>query len=171
VTAHGPTNPLSGPDDAALLEYGRLIWAAISLEDVVYHMGDAFGMDASALKAKSVSSAIKDMRKELAQHPEWESAEKARQWLGIAQDMLGERNKVVHVVPGTLVTIKDDHAVTRRGPVLEYIGRQRGSYLQTPMTVEGLDPIRQRIEQARAGWVDVFMALAADYESCSSPEV
>jgi hypothetical protein len=54
--------------------------------------------------------------------------------------------------------------VTQYEPVLEYTGRKRGSYRRTPMTVEGLSPIRQRIEQAHSGWVDVFTALAAEYE-------
>jgi hypothetical protein len=157
-------HPIPEPDDAALQEYGRLIWAAIGLEDVVYHLGDVLGLDVMALKAGSVSAAIRAMRRELATRPESEAAEKARRWFGVAQDALNERNKVLHVVPGVWVTIAAGHGVTQHGPVLEYVGRKPGSYLRTPMTVEGLRPIRERIGQARSGWLDVFTALAADYE-------
>lgn len=136
----------------------------MNLEDVVYHMGDAFGMDAMALKAGSVSGAIKQMVKELTAWPESEVLQNARRWFRVAQDALNDRNKVVHVVPAVWVTITSDRGVEERGPVLEYQGRKPGSYQRTAMTAEGLRPVRHRIEQAQSGWSDLFMALAAEYE-------
>jgi hypothetical protein len=156
--------PMTEPDDAALLEYGRLIWAAIRLEDAVYHMGGSLGMDVMELKAGSITAAVSEMRRDLRRNPESEAARKARRWFRVALRALSERNKVLHVVPGVWVTVTADHAVTQHEPVLEYLGRKPGSYLRTPMTAEGLHPIRQRIEQAHSGWIDVFVALAAEYE-------
>jgi hypothetical protein len=166
VTGTCPLSLVNEPDDAAILELGRLTWAAIKLEDVVYHMGDALGLDSAQMMRAPVSQCVNDTLKVLDSWPESEIRDNARTWFNAARDALNDRNSVLHVIPGVWVTIADDHSVTPRGPVIEYLGR-RGGYRRHSMTAEGLRPVRRRLEEARAGWAEIFLALAEEHKRIS----
>jgi hypothetical protein len=154
------------PDDAAFIELGRLIWSAIGLEDVAYHMADTVGLDSYELKRGPVSGCINKVLSILGDWPESEIREQAVRWCRAAQDALNERNSIVHSVPVTWVTISD-HTVTPQGPGLEYLGRTTDSFRRFSLTEVGLHPVRQKLEDARAGWVEVYMALIEEHKRLS----
>jgi len=164
MTDTGPVSLLTEPDDAAILELGRMTWAAISLEDVVYNMGDALGLDTAALARMQVSACIKHVLKVLDTWPESETREDARRWFNSAGEALEARNSVLHAVPGVWVTIGDDHVVTKHGPVLEDLGRKGRPYQRRWTTEDGLRPVRLQLEEARAGWVEIFLALVEEHK-------
>jgi hypothetical protein len=80
-----PVSLQRGPDDAALIELGRLIWSAISLEDFTYHMADAVGLDSYELKRGPVSECIKKVLSVLGGWPESEIRDQAVRWCRTAQ--------------------------------------------------------------------------------------
>jgi len=151
------------PDEAALLELGRVTWAAINLEDVVYGMGDAVGLDTAELTAKPVSVCIKQVLEVMDGWPRSEIREDARRWFTTAHQALDARNSVLHAIPGVWVTLAGDRMVTPHGPVLEDLGGRGRGYQRRSMTEEGLRPVRLRLEEARAGWVEIFLALAEEH--------
>lgn len=162
----GNADPLAPgkPDEAALLELGRMTWAAISLEDVVYGMGDALGLDTAERTRMPVSACIRRVLQVLDGWPESEIREDARKWFIAARQALEARNSVLHAVPGVWVTIGGDHAVTQHGPVLEDLGSTGRPYQRRWMAEGGLRPVRLQLEQARAGWVEIFLALAEEHK-------
>jgi hypothetical protein len=164
MTDTRPVSLLSKPDDAAILELGRMTWAAISLEDVVYHMGDAVGLDTAELVQMQVSRCIKRVLEVLDGWPESEVREKARRWFNSAREALEARNSVLHAIPGVWVTLGVARTVTPHGPILEDLGGRGRPYQRRSMTEEGLRPVRLQLEEARADWVEIFLALVEEYK-------
>jgi hypothetical protein len=162
----GNADPLAPgkPDDAALLELGRMTWAAISLEDVVYGMGDALGLDTAELADMPVSASIRRELEVLNGWPGSEIRDDASKWFIAARQALEARNSVLHAVPGIWVTIGDDHALTPHGPVLEDLGRKGRPYQGRWLTEDGLRPVRLQLEEARAEWVEIFLALVEEHK-------
>jgi hypothetical protein len=151
--------PSTEPDDAVLLELGRLTWAAISLEDVVPQMRRALGREPDRLARAPAAVWIKDALKVLSGWPESEIRETACRWFNAAQEALEQRNSVLHSVPGIWVTIKDG-AVTTHGPVLEHLSKRKGgSYRRISVTEDELRLVRQKLSEAREGWVEIILAL------------
>jgi hypothetical protein len=159
----------SEPDDAAFIELGRLIWSAISLEDVIYHMGDAVGLDSAELKRGTISACIKNVVSVLSSWPESDIREQAASWFRAAQDALNDRNSIVHSVPVTSVTISD-HTVSSQGPGLEYLGRTKDSYRRFSLTEAGLRPLHRKLEDARAGWVEIYTVLVEERSRLSQSD-
>jgi hypothetical protein len=155
---------LGQPDEAALLELGRMTWAAINLEDVVHGMGDSLGLDSAELARGPVSACITRLLDVLGSCPESEIREYASRWFIGARQALQARNSVLHAVPGVWVTIDSDHTVTQHGPVLEDLGRAGRPYQRRLMSSDEVRPVRLQLEQARAGWVEIFLALAEQHE-------
>ncbi len=87
------------PEDAVLLELGRMTWAAIKLEDVIPTMRRAIGPEPDRLSRAPASEWIKDALRCLARWPESETREAAIQWLNAAECALKERNRILHSVP------------------------------------------------------------------------
>lgn len=167
----GNADPLAPgkPDEAALLELGRMTWAAINLEDVVYGMGDAVGLDTAELARMQVSACIRRALEVLDGWPVSGIPEVASRWFIAARQALEARNSVLHAVPGVWVTIDDDHAVTQHGPVLEDLGGKGRPYQRRWMAHDGLRPVRLQLEEARAGWVEIFLALAEEHKRLRAP--
>ena len=169
VAGGPPVSLASAPDDAALFELGQLIWSAISLEDFAYHMADAVGLDSYELKRGPVSECIKKVLAALRGWPESEIRERTESWLHAAQDALNERNGIVHAVPVTWVTIRD-HTISPQAPGLEYLGRTRDSYRRFSLSEAGLRPVQQKLAAARAGWVEIYLALTEEHKRLSPAE-
>lgn len=154
-----PVTPSTEPDDAVLLELGRLTWAAINLEDIVPQMRRALGPEPDRLARAPAADWIKDALKVLSGWPESAIREIACRWFNAAQEALEQRNSVLHSVPGIWVTIKDG-AVTTHGPVLEHLPKRKGgSYRRISLAEDELRLVRQKLADAREGWVEVFFAL------------
>ena len=148
------------PDDAALLELGRLTWAAMNLEHVAYEMRRSLGPEPSNLARAPVSEWIRDALKVLSNWQESEIRDSACRWFNAARDALEERSSVLHSVPGTWVTVADDGAVTAHGPVLEYIPTRRDRPFRRRSLTEGeLRIVREHLADARSGWTEIYLAL------------
>jgi hypothetical protein len=150
-----------------LLELGRLIWAAINLEDVVYPVCRAVRPRHGPFDDFPISSrideALNDLRDE---RPEDELRRRANAWLAEARLALEERNQVVHSTPATWVWIStspdaepnddhDDGEVT-----LMHLPRNKNRPpVNTPLTTDGLQQTRLRLESARDGWGELTTEL------------
>lgn len=155
-----PVNLSDEPDDAVLLELGRLTWAAINLEDVVYEIRRAVGPEPASLARAPIAEWIKDALKKLSVWPESEIRETACHWLLAAQEALEDRNCILHSVPGTMVHIASDGAVTMHGQVLDHIPRRRGgSFRRIPLAEDEFRLVRLKLANARASWIDICHAL------------
>jgi hypothetical protein len=140
------------PGDAALLELGRLTWAAMNLEDVAYEMRRSLGPAPSNLARAPASAWIKDALKVLSNWQESEIRESACRWFNAARDALEERSSVLHSVPGTWVTVADDGAVITHGPALEHIPVSPGRPFRRRSLTEGeLRIVREQLADARSG--------------------
>jgi hypothetical protein len=151
------------PDEAVLLELGHLTWAAINLEDVIpnvrYAIGsvpdrlerrwDQPGSPARLLRAP-ISRWIDDAEEVLSGWPVSATRDAACRWLGAAREALEERNSVLHSVPVT-------------GPALEHLPTTRkGEFSRIRLTEEDLRAVRQKLADAREGWVEIVQALCEE---------
>ena len=151
------------PDDAVLLELGRLTWAAINLEDVIPTVRRAIGPEPPELARAPVSTWIKDALSVLATWPESPTRGTAVEWFGAAREALEKRNCVLHSVPATFVHISGDGAVTAHGAVLDHIpARRGGSVRRTPLTEDALRCVHRQLAGARTGWVELCEGLARE---------
>jgi hypothetical protein len=152
--------PCAEPDDAVLIELGRVTWAAINLEDVIPTVRQAIGPEPSKLVRAPVSAWIKDGLGVLATWPQSPTRETASKWLRAAHEALQERNNILHSVPATLIHVSSDGAVTTHGEVLDLIPtRKGGSFRRVSLTEEELRRVCQKLADARTGWVDLCDAL------------
>jgi hypothetical protein len=154
---------LNEPDDAVLLELGRLTWAVINLEDVIPEIRRAIGPAPGRLARAPISAWIKDALNVLNGWPESEVRETACRWFNIAHQALEERNRVLHSVPATLITIADDGAVKTHGQVLDYLPRRQGeSFSRISLAEDELRLVRQNLADAREGWIEICLALVEE---------
>ena len=150
---------LNEPDDAVLLELGRLTWAAINLEDVVPTIRRALGPAPKRLAREPVSVWIKDALKVLSGWPESEVRRTASRWFNVAREALEDRNRVLHSVPVTLITIADG-TVTEHGQALDHLPRREGeSFSRISLAEDKLRRVRQKLAAARDGWTEICVAL------------
>jgi hypothetical protein len=150
----------SEPDDAVLLELGRMTWAAINLEDIIPTMRRAIGPEPKELSRAPASEWIKDALKLLAGWPESEAREAAIGWFESAQRALKGRNQVLHSVPVTLVTRHRDGRFTEHGQVLDHLPRGTSdSFARTPLAENDLRQVSRRLAAARQGWVEICEAM------------
>lgn len=112
--------PWKEPDDAVLLELGRMTWAAINLEDVVSSARQAIGPTPDGLARAPASEWIKDALKVLNTWPESGVRATACEWFRTAHEALEERNSVLHSVP-VMVYSKINGEFTEHGPALDHI--------------------------------------------------
>jgi hypothetical protein len=148
------------PEDAVLLELGRMTWAAINLEDVIPTMRRAIGPEPDGLSRAPVSARIKDALNCLARWPESVTREAAIRWLNAAERALKERNRVLHSVPVTVYARHPDGRFTEHGQALDHLPRGAGdSFSRTSLAEDDLRRVRQGLAAARQGWVETLQAL------------
>lgn len=139
---------------------GRLVWAAIELEDVVYRLCRSVRPRHGPYDDHPIGARIAEARRDLEERPDDRLRQQAAAWLAEAAAALGARNTILHAVPATFAT---DIEELRRGggqPVLAYVPRGgRGPRVRTPMTVEALGLLTARLIAARTGWADLAPAL------------
>jgi len=83
-------------------------------------------------------------------------------WLTEAKGALVERNSVIHSMPATwmLLSPDPDTPAAEKGPFLMHYPRNRDlPVVHTALTIDGLQPIRERLEAARVGWIDLASEL------------
>lgn len=158
------------PDDAVLLELGRMTWAAINLEDVIPTMRRAIGPEPKGLARTPASEWIKDALKCLAGWRESEAREAAIRWLNAALRALKERNRVLHSVPVTVYTRHPDGRFTEHGQALDHLPRGAAdSFSRMPMAAEALRRVRQELADARQGWLEILQALVEESQRNDGP--
>jgi hypothetical protein len=157
-------------DDPALLELGRLAWAAITLERLVYMVSEK-AAPGDPYCDESVSTRIKAALSKVADEVEdRELRGRATVWLLRAQRALDLRNTVLHGIP---VTFAPYPGVT---PVPESLGTFVHHFERLPkkrrkdeeprrqtvhkMTAADLRRVTREIDGAAEGWLDVLFDLA-----------
>ncbi len=147
------------PPDDVLLELGRLTWAAINLEDVVYAVCH-YIEPTDDFREIPAGTRINQAREALQAQPDKTLRTKAEAWLKAAADALAERHAVLHSEPMTFVPLSDNVTPGNLDPLL--VHSPRGGtrpQVNTPITVSGLRSLRWHIEAARARWVDLVDEL------------
>lgn len=153
-------SPLYEPDEAVLLELGRLTWAAINLEDVVPSVRYAIGPVPDSLEKRwepegspvrliraPISKWITDAEEVLSGWPQSAIRDTALQWFGATREALIDRNNVLHSVPVT-------------GPALEDLPTTRkGEFSRIRLIEEDLRRVRQKLTDARERGVDIYRGL------------
>jgi hypothetical protein len=144
------------PPDEVLTELGRLIWSAITLESVVYSVCRSI-KNRSLFDDDAIGTRIDQALKDILTHPDGDLRHRASAWLDEAKGALEQRNHVVHSDPSTYVSIAEDGStVTSPDSYLVHFPRKRSlPMVDTPLSVAGLKPIRQRLEQAYEGWIEL----------------
>jgi hypothetical protein len=142
------------PGDDVLLELGRVVWAALQLEDVVYAVCRSVRPRHGPSDDHPIGSRIDEALRDLAQRPDNELRVDAYDWLVAAKAALIERNAVLHSAPYSVVTADDDS-----DPFLLHLPRDKSGAVVTALTVDALSSIRGRIEAARQGWSALAVAL------------
>jgi hypothetical protein len=153
-------NAWTEPDDAVLLELGRLTWAAINLEDIIPEVRRAIGPVPAPLIRAPAAEWVKDALRVLAGWPKSEIQQTADRWFRTALAALEERNNILHSVPVTMVAISNDGTVTTHGQALQHMPRRgRGSYRRIRLAENDLRLVRQKLVDAREGWVELCLTI------------
>jgi hypothetical protein len=144
------------PDDGVLLELGRLTWAAMALEEVVYTVCRVVKPRHGPYDDHPIGARVAEGLRDLHDlDPPLQGT--VRAWLVEAKDSLAARNSVLHsthVVFEPLPGTTPIPATT--GAFLAHFPRcGNGTQVQTPLTVAGLAPLCRRLEAARQDWVAV----------------
>jgi hypothetical protein len=156
---------VESPSDDVLLELGRLVWAAINLEDAVYAVCRSVKPRTGPFDYAPIGSRIKDALGDLDLRDDVEVCSRVSAWLQEANGALVERNQVLHSVPASFEPLPGSAPVPEdaKGTWLVHFGRARGGSrpppVHTPMRVATLRKTRRRLVSARDGWADVASAL------------
>lgn len=146
--------------DEVLLELGRLVWAAINLEDVVYTVCRSVEPRHGPFDDTFVSQRIDEALEDLRTRPDDQLRAMTEAWLAKAKEVLQERNAVLHSTPVTFVPLAPDIIPGVLDPELAHFPKNKNrSPVHTALTIEGLRPIRRRLEAARVGWEELAPAL------------
>ena len=149
-------DPNPRPSDAVLLELGRLLWAAMSLEEVVYTVCRSIQPRHGPSDDHPIGARIDEAGRDLRKRPDDELRATADRWLLTAKAALQERNSIVH---STWATFVRDGEELEPDVLVHFPKDMAQPTVRTELTVEGLRPIRQRLEAARDGWVDLAPQL------------
>lgn len=160
------------PSEAVLLELGRMTWAAICLEDVVYALcryvqpREVFNDTPVSTRA---SQAIKDLQSRREDDPVRLRAER---WLNDALAALTGRNAVLHAEPIEFVPLPGTTPIpgVPSGWLAHFPRDRSAPAVHTPLTVDGLRPVTSRLELAREEWMEVATSLFATRTWGSGPE-
>jgi len=151
------------PADEVLLELGRLVWAAINLEDVVYTVCRSVRPRRGPSENTPIGTRINEAIADLADRPNDDLRKTANAWLEEVRRVLEERNSVVHSVPGTFVFIGEGIPTPDRpdDELMHFPRDKSRPVVRTSLTVESLGAIRQQLQAARVGWADLAPKLWA----------
>ena len=140
------------PPDEVLLELGRLVWAALSLEDVAYPFCRCVKPRHGPFDDVPIGTRIDEALKDLEERPDDELRRRAHAWLVETKAALEDRNHVVHGIPGVFVRISGDSPPPPGGIWLTRFSRKgRGDIVNTQAEVASLETIRRRLEAAYLG--------------------
>ena len=101
------TDPHEPPSDVVFVELGKLVWAAINLEDVVYSVCHVI-TPTDSYHDIPIGTRITDALDALSDQPDAALRSKALTWLQTARGALDERNAVMHGIPVTFVPLSPD---------------------------------------------------------------
>jgi hypothetical protein len=148
------------PADGVLLELGRLVWAAINLEDVVYPICRSVQPRHGPFDDAPIGARIDEALKDLQNRPDDELRRRSDAWLVEAKAALAERNHVIHGTLSILIDVFENGPPVEAGRLLTHTPRNdRGGPVHTELSAEALEGIRRRLEQARDGWRELGPAL------------
>jgi hypothetical protein len=135
------------PSEDVLLELGRLVWAAITLEDVVYAICRQIKPPAGAFDDEPISRRIRDARKELLRRSADSVRDKADTWLETAAAALEERNAMLHSIPVTSVPLPGSEPIpdVPREWLTHFPRDRTRATVHTPLTTEKLAADQQPV--------------------------
>lgn len=142
-----------------LLELGRLVWEAITLEQDVYaicHLIDPRGV--STWGAEHASTRIRQARPALVELDDAALREVADRWLGKADEVLAHRNSILHAVPLTL-SYSPRAGGTEQEWLAHFPRKPSGSSKMRPLTEESLRQLRASLQAVRAAGTEVGQEL------------
>jgi hypothetical protein len=146
-----------GPSDEVLLELGRLVWAAMNLEDVVFPTCRSVRPLLGPFEPLQAGPRIKKALEDLQERPSGELRDRAEAWLIEARDALEERNAVVHGTPETMVWKGDSQPEGEQPPqrLTKFSRKGTEPPVHVDLTLKSLGRIRSRLEAARQGWGEI----------------
>jgi|ERR1700733_674633 len=151
-----PAVPEGNPPDKVLVELGRLVWAAINLEDVVWTFCRA--VEPYDLFDRSpVGTRINHALTALKKRPDGGLRQRAAAWLSEAKAALEDRNEIVHSTPGELIAMLG--APEPGTWLIHFPNDPTKPAVHRAFTVDSLRAIRLRLEEARGGWSDLSPEL------------
>lgn len=154
--------PVPEPDDDALLELGRVTWAAINVEDIAYTLARFIKPRHGPFNDHPIGARIKEARADLVELYVPDAARDAADaWLAEAAAVLAARNAIFHSVPVTFDLIPGTTSVEESlGQWLAHFPRDKSKgAVHTKLTSAALLPIRRRLDAARQGWMPPLNAL------------
>ena len=157
------------PDDDVMLELGRMTWAAMALEEAVYGVCRVVKPRHGPYDDHPIGARIDEAVMDLDAYDDAALQERTRQWLLAAKAALEARNSVLHSthvvfwpLPGTTPVPETTGAFLAHFP-----RKDKRAQVQTPLTVEGLSPLRRRLQAAHQHWVEVASAVFAAHRPYS----
>ena len=146
--------------DEVLLEIGRLMWAAIKLESVVYPVCRSIKPRRGGSVEIPIGQQIHLARQDLKAFPRDDLRVRADAWLIRARDALKERTTVMHAAPETFAPLASHLSSGVLDRVLARIPRGKADPpTGCPFTLEELRRVRLRVERARNGWRELATTL------------
>jgi hypothetical protein len=150
----------SNPDDAVLLELGRVGYAAISLEPIIDMLCRWVEGPGGQVDNRPTGDKIKTARRKLEADPTIPGRSEALDWLGRADAAMERRNAVFHGEPGVEWNVIDEEAMGAGDLMLLHRSRRRnGPVTKTLLNVEGLRDVLADLEDALSGWQEVFSPI------------
>lgn len=150
------------PSDAVLLELGRLVYAAIELERATYMLCRAVKPWSHEKPEPPISRAVATSLAIVRAKPECEIRASTETWLTSSLAALQERNSVVHADPMVRYESHDGEDFKRVGgaQLVHFPSDKSRPAVRTDLTVEGLRPIREKIEELGSRWAAVTSNFA-----------
>jgi hypothetical protein len=157
------------PTDAVLLELGRLVWAAINLEDVVYPLCRSVRPRHGPFDDIPAGTRIKEALEDLQERSPDGLRDRAGAWLREAKDALEERNAILHGTPEIFMRVDGSEGPEEQPPprLTQFPRNRSRPPVHTDLTVEALGRFRRRLEEAREGWSDLTSDLWASRPASS----
>lgn len=144
-------------------ELGRMTLAAVRLEDTVYSLCRFIRPRHGPWDDCPISTHIGEALNDLATCPADEMRATAEAWLKEALAALAARNSVLHAaVISSVASEAQGHRDAVGQWLLHFPRKKTEPPVRTPLTLEGIAPIRRRLERARNGW----MGLATHEWAC-----
>jgi len=143
--------------EAVLAELGRLTLAAVRLEETTYLVCRSIKPRHGPWDDCPIGSHVDEAVSDLATCPKDDMRDRAEAWLKEAEEALASRNAVLHASFVTYVPLPGTTPIPdATGEWLAHFPRnKKRPPVRTLLTTEGLRPIRERLERARKGWMDL----------------